>query len=241
MKQNASTSYRTLSRRRFLSFFTLLGRVTIGGWRPRSHHLIAAPDALPRPFRQDEPITLPEPVLDGEVALEQVWALRRSVRAYTDETLTMEQIGQLLWAAQGITSEDGKRTAPSAWATYPLDVYVVQTDTCYHYRPEDHALELVTTAEDLQRSLARAAGDQACVATAPVVFVITSETKRVRFREEFGVQEIGHAAQNLLLQAVALGLGAVPAGSMERQQVQEVLQLPAGHVPYTVIPVGYPA
>jgi SagB-type dehydrogenase family enzyme len=235
-----STDQYGMSRRRFLSFSALLSSVAIGErlpWAQRQSRTLAG---MSRLMRQEDLISLPEPALDGEIALERVLSLRRSVRDFTDEALTMEQISQLLWAAQGVTSEDGKRTAPSAWASYPLDIYVVEGDKKYHYLPDEHALELQLTAENLQLNLSRAAS-QSYIAVAPVAFVITSEAKRVRFREEFGVQEIGHAAQNLLLQAVALGLGAVPAGSMDRTQVQQVLQLPDSQIPYTVIPVGHPA
>ena len=235
-----STDKHTMSRRGFLWVSALWGGAMLGGrlpWAQRRFHTLAGSGLS----LQEDLIPLPAPALDGDMALERVLSLRRSVRAFTNKALTMQQLAQLLWAAQGITSKDGKRTVPSAMASYPLDAYVVENDKKYHYLPDKHALALQLTTKNLQRDLSRAAAGQNCVATAPVVFVLTSQAARVRSREEFGIQEIGHAAQNLLLQTVALGLGAVPVGGMDRTQVQEVLQLPDGHVPYTLIPVGYPA
>jgi SagB-type dehydrogenase family enzyme len=242
LTMHLSTGKSDMSRRRFLSFSALLGGVMIGGrfpWAQRRSYTSAGASRL---WRQEENlIPLPEPALDGEMALEQALSLRRSVRDFTGEALTMEQLSQLLWAAQGVTDEGGHRTAPSAWASYPLDIYVIENDKKYHYLPREHALELQLTAEHLQRDLANAAQGQTYVAAAPVAFVIACDKLRVSVREDFGIQEIGHAAQNLLLQAVALGLGAVPVGSMDRAMVQQVLQLPERHMPYTVIPVGHPA
>jgi len=237
-----STGTSQIPRRRFLSFSALLGGAMIGGWfswPPRKSHASTGTSWLWQ--QEEELISLPEPVLDGEMSLERALSLRRSVRNFTDEALTMEQLSQLLWAAQGVTGKAGRRTAPSAWASYPLDIYVVENDKKYHYLPRDHALELQLTAENLQRDLSNAAEGQTVVAEASLALVITGDKLRVSLREDFGIQEVGHAAQNLLLQAVALGLGAVPVGSMDRAKVQQVLQLPERHMPYTVIPVGHPA
>lgn len=231
----------SISRRRFLWVSALWGSMTLGGRfaRPRRRFSpVAEGTRLPR---QEDLISLPDPVLDGEMSLERVLSLRRSMRVFTDEALTMEQISQLLWAAQGVTDKSGKRTAPSAMASYPLDVYVVENDKRYHYLPDEHALELQQTSETLQRDLGAAAMGQNCVLSAAVVFVFAFEAARLPSREEFGFQEIGHAAQNLLLQAVALGLGAVPVGGMDPAQVHDVLQLPEEQVPFALVPVGYPA
>lgn len=194
----------------------------------------------------EQSIELPEPVKDSGVALEQTMLARRSVREYTLETLTIDQLGQLLWAAQGVTGPGGKRTAPSAGALGPLEVYVATAEGVHHYLPEGHRLE-AHAGGDRRRGLAAAALDQEMLATAPAVFVIAGILARTA--PKYGGDrawryvnlEAGHAAQNLLLQAVVLGLGAVPVGAFEDAAVQDLLELPAEERPLYLIPVGYPA
>ena len=89
---------------------------------------------------EEATIDLPPPRTVGDVSLEETLAERRSVRAYTQRALTWEEIGQLLWAAQGITRDWGARTAPSAGALYPIEVYVVTGQGLYHYVPETHQM-----------------------------------------------------------------------------------------------------
>jgi SagB-type dehydrogenase family enzyme len=189
-------------------------------------------------------MALPEPDLTGAISLEQTLALRRSIRAYTDRSLTSEEIGQLLWAAQGITRDWGGRTAPSAGALYPLEIYTVSRDGVGHYLPAGHRLELLSSA-DLRPALTTAALSQEPVSDAPVVFVITAVFSRVEQKyDERGIRyvhlEAGHAAQNLLLQAVALDLGAVVIGAFDDSEVKRVLGLPTDHDPLYLIPTGHP-
>jgi SagB-type dehydrogenase family enzyme len=193
---------------------------------------------------EERVITLPEPRLTSDVALEEALAGRRSVREYTEDALDPNSIGQLLWAAQGITNREGKRTAPSAGATYPLEVYVVTADGVFRYQPGGHLL-VVLAAGDRRSELAAAALDQEWVAEAPAVFVITVVVERTaeRYGDRAGRYvdlEAGHAAQNLLLEAVALGLGAVPVGAFYDDRVQSTLGIPADHAPRYLIPVGRP-
>lgn len=190
-------------------------------------------------------LELPAPRLASEVSLEEALAARRSVREFTDEPLTLEDLSQLLWAAQGLTASWGGRTAPSAGALYPLEVYLVAPDGLSHYLPGGHQLE-VLAEDDRRAALARAALGQEVIARAPVVLVIAGvygrTARKYGDRAERYVQlEAGHAAQNVLLQAVALGLGAVPVGAFEDRAVQEALGLPRDHEPLYLIPVGYPA
>lgn len=191
-------------------------------------------------------IRLPAPRLRGPVSLEETLARRRSVRAYTPEPLTPTEIGQLLWAAQGITDPEGRRTAPSAGARYPLEVYVVLPEAVYHYRPHPHELHLHLPG-DRRPALYEAALAQEAVLTAPAVIVITAVYRRTA--ERYGAQrtpryvhmEVGHAAQNVLLQAVSLGLGSVPVGAFYDDRVRAALALPAEHEPLYLLPVGHPA
>ncbi|MCX7852381.1 MAG: SagB/ThcOx family dehydrogenase [Caldilineales bacterium] len=211
--------------------------------------VMSRPTPTPTPPRPTEPqtvIRLPEPRTRGPLSLEETLARRRSVRAYTPEPLTLAEIGQLLWAAQGITDPEGRRTAPSAGARYPLEVYVVLPEAVYHYRPHPHELRLHLPG-DRRPALYEAALAQEAVLTAPAVIVITAVYRRTA--ERYGAQrtpryvhmEVGHAAQNVLLQAVGLGLGSVPIGAFYDDRVREVLALPAEHEPLYLLPVGHPA
>jgi SagB-type dehydrogenase family enzyme len=188
-------------------------------------------------------ILLPSPAKTGLMSLEDSISQRRSVRKFSGQPLTEQQIGQLLWAAQGITHPDGFRTAPSAGALYALEVYVATLTGFYHYSPETHCLER-KSAEDLRPALYRAAWEQEPILAAGAVFVITAVYARLA--EKYGEArspryahlEAGHAAQNVLLQAVSLGLGSVPMGAFRDEQVHRALSLPAEQTPLYLIPVG---
>jgi SagB-type dehydrogenase family enzyme len=188
---------------------------------------------------------LPPPTTSGGTTLAEVLAERRSIRSFADKTLTTSQIGQLCWAAAGITSPQGYRTAPSAGALYPLEIYVVTAAGVYHYEPGSHSLA-VRSARDRRRALYEAALRQQPVREAPAVFVVTAVYERTA--QKYGSErtpryvhlEAGHAAQNLLLQAVALELGGVPIGAFHDQEVQQVLGLSPNQEPLYLIPVGYP-
>ncbi len=190
-------------------------------------------------------IPLPSPILTGTLSLEEVLARRRSVRQFNDTPLTLAEVGQLLWAAQGLTDERGFRTAPSAGALYPLEVYVVTAEGIFHYEPAGHRLRPVGRG-DLRRALQGAALGQEAVGQGAALFVIAAVYERTA--RKYGVErspryvhlEAGHATQNLLLEAVALGLGAVPIGAFDDEQVQQVLGLPADHKPLYLVPVGHP-
>jgi len=190
-------------------------------------------------------IALPAPRVAGLVSLEEVLAARRSTRVYSAELLTLDDLSQLLWSAQGITEAGGGgRAAPSAGGTYPLELYVVNHLGLYHYLPAGHSLE-VLGEEDLRSALAEAALGQQYVSDAPAVVVIAAVFARTEERygeraERYVHLEAGHAAQNILLQAVALDLGAVPVGAFRDEEVRALLNLPADHVPLYLIPLGHP-
>jgi SagB-type dehydrogenase family enzyme len=201
--------------------------------------------ACAAPHDKGETIELPPPRLKAEISLEETLTRRRSVRNYTDKELTWEQIGQLLWAGQGVTRDWGARTAPSAGALYPLEVYVATANGLYHYRPEGHT---VTAAPQvgLRQELWKVGLKQDWIRDAPAVFVIAAvyertSTKYGRRAERYVHLEAGHVAENLLLQAVALGLGGVPIGAFYDEKVQAVLGLPQDQEPLYLIPVGYPS
>jgi SagB-type dehydrogenase family enzyme len=195
--------------------------------------------------RTGQVVALPAPETDGEWSLEAALVQRRSVRNFAARPLTDAEVGQLLWAAQGITGKGGGRTAPSAGALYPLEVYIATADGLFHYEVDRHALT-VASQTDLRPALYEAAGHQAAVGQAPAVFVISAVYERTTVK--YGTDrspryvhlEAGHAAQNLLLQAVALGLGAVPVGAFDDAGVHEALSLPTEEKPLYLIPVGEP-
>jgi SagB-type dehydrogenase family enzyme len=190
-------------------------------------------------------IDLPEPRASGPLSLEEAIAGRRSQRDYTGEPLSDSCLSQLLWAAQGVTGAGGRgRAAPSAGGTYPLEVYVVSPDGVFRYQPDGHVLEQTSRA-DVRGPLAEAAVGQDHVAEGAAVIVIAAVFERTEQRygdraERYVILEAGHAAQNVLLQAVALDLAAVPVGAFKDDEVRALLDLPAEHAPLYLIPVGHP-
>ncbi len=187
-------------------------------------------------------VELPAPDRTGVLPLEQVLDDRRSVREYATTPLTLDDIGQLLWAGQGITDDDGHRTAPSAGARYPLELYAITATELMHYVPVGHHVEQRADTTTLD-ALPDAAFDQAFVGSAPLVVVIAAEPARTE--AEYGAvagdlvnREAGHAAQNILLQATALGLAAVPVGGFDPAAVARLLALPPGQEVLYLIPVG---
>jgi len=186
---------------------------------------------------------LPAPVEHGTVPLEQTLARRRSIRDFTDDPIGVDTIGQLLWAAQGVTDAEGHRTAPSAGALYPLETYVATREGLFHYDPQSH--RLVRRAADPRTAIARAAHDQDAVRSAPVVIVLAAVYERTATKyggraERYVHMEAGHAAQNVLLQATALRLGAVPVGAFDDDAIALALSLPRLERPVYLIPVGHP-
>lgn len=190
-------------------------------------------------------IELPKPTVLGKMSLEESILRRRSERNFEKEKeLTLEQLSQILWAAQGITDQSyGFRAAPSAGALYPLQFYVVKKDGVFRYIPDGH--KLVQLAEDDRRpSLVRASLGQAFIREAPVDIVISgnfaiTQAKYGARAFRYVCMEIGHAAENIQLQAVALGLTSVPIGAFWDDVVKKTLDLPDNQDPLYIIPVGY--
>jgi SagB-type dehydrogenase family enzyme len=188
---------------------------------------------------------LPEPKLYGKMSLEETLNRRRSIRSFEPDLIKLEELSQLLWAAQGITEKTwGWRTAPSAGAIYPLEVYFANKDGVFHYIPKDHKIVMITKG-DKRASLTRGALGQTFINEAPVCIIITGvyERNRDKYGEGRGVRyvhiEAGHAAQNILLQAEALGLGAVPVGAFWDDVIQTSLSIPRDHEPVYLIPIGH--
>ncbi len=193
-------------------------------------------------------ITLPKPKYNSDVSLEESLIKRRSVRDYTGEVLTLEEVSQLLWAAQGTTSARGFRTAPSAGALYPLELYLIVGDVqdlatgIYLYKPKKHELVMIA-GKDVRQQLARAALGQNSVKNGAIDLVFTAVYQRItRKYGDRGIKyvhmETGHAAQNVCLQAAAMNLGVVTIGAFNDQKVRKLLNLPKDEEPLYIIPVG---
>lgn len=206
-------------------------------------------------------IKLPEPSYRGNTSVETALSQRRSIRDYSGENLTLDEVSQLLWAAQGITAPSwGGRTAPSAGALYPLELYVVVGDVegidkgAYKYSREEHELEKVKEG-DIRAELADAAGGQECVRDAAIDIVFTAVYERTTskyktpvYEERTGASylrgiryvhmEAGHAAQNVYLQAVSLDLGTVVIGAFMDDRVKELVNAGEQENPLYIMPVG---
>jgi len=210
-------------------------------------------------------IKLPPPQLKGKVSIEEAITKRRSIRRYRPESLTLSQLSQILWSAQGITRDGKLRAAPSAGATYPLEIFAVigkqaiiviaseakQSPSreelpagIYHYEVDSHSLGLHFRG-DLRLDLARAALDQGFIADAPVNIVICAIYPRTSYTygrrgERYVHMEVGHVGENIHLQAVALGLATVEIGAFDDEEVRKVLGLEEQIKPLYIMPIGKP-
>jgi len=193
-------------------------------------------------------ISLPEPRRAGTISVEEALLQRRSIRRYSNEPLNPLEVSQLLWAAQGTTNPRGFRTAPSAGALYPLEMYVVignvtgMENGVYRYRPEHHDLTLVTIG-DKRAALGSAALGQLWIRKAAIDIVFSAvyerTTKKYGLRgAQYVHMEVGHAAQNVYLQAVSLNLGTCAVGAFDDGEVMKVVHMPDSEQPLYIMPVG---
>jgi len=179
----------------------------------------------------------------GSMSLEQAIAVRRSKRSFLPKPLTLEQISQLVWAAQGQDAHSSYRTVPSAGATYPLELFVVSDDGLFRYLTSKHAFEKLAD-NDLRTELAVAAWGQGFIEAAALTLVFAAEFARTTNRYgrrgiRYVYMEAGHAAQNVHLQAEALGLGSVAVGAFDDTAVSKVLSLPEHLQPLYLVVVGH--
>jgi SagB-type dehydrogenase family enzyme len=199
-------------------------------------------------------IALPSPSYKGTVSVEEALKARRTHRSFQSRPLTLKKFSQILWAAYGVTAQhygSFLKTAPSAGALYPLDIYGVVGEGgvetlspgVYHFRPENHAIELVKQG-DLRAEVARQALQQMWMAKAPLMLVITGEYNRSSIK--YGPRgvtythiEAGHVGQNIFLQAEAIGLKAGIVGAFNNQQIIRAMGLSTSHDPLLIMPVGY--
>lgn len=185
------------------------------------------PQAAATPFEPGQTVTLASP--DAVPAQQVVEALRQrcSTRAFSGEQLTLEELSGILWAAAGVNREDGKLTAPSAMALYPIRTYAFLADGIYFYNAAQNTLERV--AEGDHRA---ATGGQPFVATAPlnIVYVADISTYAERnvplehTRYLCGQDAAGYA-ENASLYGAACGLKSVVRGSFDNQAILGLLGL----------------
>lgn len=183
--------------------------------------------------------------------LDNLLAHRRSTRDFVDRPLSLEQVSKLLWAAQGITDDRGLRTAPSAGALYPLELYLVAgrvdglATGVYRYHPRPHMIE-TTVQGDQRAALAAAALGQGWIADAAAVLVLAAIYTRTTGKYgKRGIQyvhmEVGHASQNVFLEAVSLGLGTVVVGAFQDERVKQAASLQNDEAPVCLMPLGWPS
>ena len=200
------------------------------------------------PATSTKTILLPEPRYAGNVSVEQALRERRSVRSYKDAPLDKTEISQVLWSAQGITSTRGFRTAPSAGALYPLELYLIAgnvknlSPAIYKYSPREHALREIVSG-DRRSDLSRAALHQGSIRKAPAIILFCAAYERTTGKYgQRGIRyvhmEVGHAAQNVCLQAIALGLHTAVIGAFREEEVKAIVNLPADEQPLYFVPVG---
>ncbi|MFC1965050.1 SagB/ThcOx family dehydrogenase [Chloroflexota bacterium] len=200
---------------------------------------------------QPSPIHLPPPSQTGDISLEEAIVRRRSIRRFTASSISQSQLSQILWASQGVTNAaSGQRAAPSAGATYPLEIFVIcGTDSVegigegiYHYNPENHSLTLKHKG-DVRLELAGTTFDQEYICEAPVDIIICAVYARTMVKyeargERYVHMDVGHAGQNIYLQATTLGLATVAMGAFHDEHLREVLRLDEHIRPLYIMPVG---
>jgi SagB-type dehydrogenase family enzyme len=176
------------------------------------------------------------------MSVTEALAKRRSIRSFSSQPLTDDEVSLLCWAGQGITDFRGRRTAPSAMAIYPMTLYVVTDKGLSEYLPKENQLKEIKSGEI--RKEFNTVARQGAMKSAPAVFVIAADWTKAKARmgdnaERFCYMEVGHIAQNILLQATAMGLGGVPAAGFDPAKLTEVLALPQGQEVVYIVPVGH--
>lgn len=191
---------------------------------------------------------LPAPHLESGFPLERALASRRTQRSFDGRPILLKDIAQLLWAAQGTSNREGLRTAPSAGALFPLELHLLAGEVegldagLYRYDSKHHSL---TTEQkgDLRRALAQVALNQDWISQSSAIIVISAVASRTTAKygergERYIHMEVGHASQNLLLQATALGLRSAIVGAFDDKRLGVLLGLREDEQPLIILPVG---
>lgn len=200
------------------------------------------------PNSSSKVIELPAPKYVSGTSLEEAMFRRRSVRDFKDLPLTISEVSQLLWAAQGAAGARCRRTVPSAGALYPLELYIVAGNVLglpggiYRYVPDGHKLLTLAIGEK-RKDLCNAALSQSSIRRAPAVIVMSGVYERTMSKYgERGVRyvymEAGHAAQNIYLESVSLGLGTVVIGAFRDEEIRKIMKMTEMEGPLYIMPVG---
>ncbi|MFO8062295.1 MAG: SagB/ThcOx family dehydrogenase [bacterium] len=202
-------------------------------------------------------VKLPQPETGEGISLSEALLNRQSVRNYLEKSMTLKEVSQLLWAGYGINRKNtripqlrgGFRTAPSAGALYPLELYLVVFNVdgleegLYHYNPADHSLELLKGG-NLKNKLFEAALSQNAVKRSAACIVYSAVYSRTtgkysdRGEERYVPMDLGHSGQNVYLQAVALNIGTVAIGAFDDVKLAEVINLSDSETPLYIMPLG---
>lgn len=194
-------------------------------------------------------IQLMSPVFSSNTSIEEALLHRRSIRNYRDEPLKLQEISQILWAAQGITDKTyGFRTAPSAGALYPVEIYLVSGNVedvpagIYKYKPHDHAIKKLIGG-DKRNDISNAALRQNAITNSSAIIIISAAYERTAVKygdrtERYVHIEVGHVGQNIYLQSFSLGIGSVMIGAFKDSALKKVLQIPDKEHPLAIMPLG---
>jgi len=231
------------------SLFWLLLFITLSACNSKTSANAANNNILTKTGKEQMTYILPAPKTDGKISVEEAISNRRSRRDFQNKALSADQLSQILWAAYGISSPKGLRTAPSAGARYPLEIYAIIGNVegmepgVYRYIPQEHKV-VQTVDKDVRKELSEAALGQSMVKAAPVsvfysaVFNRTTETYGER-GHRYVHMDLGHSAQNIYLQAEALQLGTCGIGAFTDNMIKQILKLPTSEVPLYLMPIGY--
>jgi len=197
----------------------------------------------------DDIVQLPKPNYTSNTSIEEALNKRRSVRDFKKEPLSLAEVAQILWSAQGITNKsDQLKTAPSAGALYPLEIYLSAANVkdlaagVYKYNPQNHTLKKIL-AGDKRIEISNASLRQESIESSSALVIIAAIYERTSVKygkrtERYVNMEVGHVGQNIYLQAVSLGLGTVMIGAFEDDKLKKALELQADEFPLAVYPLG---
>lgn len=192
-------------------------------------------------------IRLPKPESKSGAPILQLLEERKSTKAYTSAPLTELQLGELLWAADGINRDKGGRTAPSALSSYPVEIYVVLTNATWLYLPEKH--ELAPVASGDQR---KASGGQDYSRAAPLNLVYVANLEKfakpgtkpagqTNDLLQWAALEAGCISQNVALYCASQKLGSVIRVSVPKADFAKMAGLKDTQIVLAGQTVGHPA
>ncbi|MBN1165099.1 MAG: SagB family peptide dehydrogenase [Candidatus Krumholzibacteriota bacterium] len=218
-------------------------------------------ESFPSSHRAIDTLVLSAPRFDGAVSVEKALRERRSIRRYSGDPVSLTELSQLLWAAYGITYtrentpaflRGGLKTAPSAGARYPLELYVVAYNVSglpagiYWYHPQGHKLSRLS-AGDFRDELAAACWNQDWLKGAALsivysaVYARTTERYGERGRDRYVCMDLGHSAENVYLQCGSMELGTCAIGAFVDIELKKLINMTREEEPLYVMPVGKPA